>query len=206
MKGCLSFRATFDEKDALPSAGSSDHASTPQPASHPSSSRRASLSRAGPLDQADRRRAPPQHRDSQAPHPHSFRRSALTPGSKPSPPPEPHHRPDDARARPGNHRARSRDGADRRAGGLPRALTGKRDRDELACRRRGRWQRCSRPARCRRSSGAGRHPSRGRVQLATRETATGGGTRVSSLAETEKRRCAAASETAPARPRTDDGC
>ena len=40
-------------------------------ASHPSSSRGASSSGAGPLDEADRRRAPPEHRDRQEPHPPS---------------------------------------------------------------------------------------------------------------------------------------
>ena len=44
------------------------------PASHPPSGRGASSSGAGPLDQADRRRAPPEHRDSQEPHPPSLSR------------------------------------------------------------------------------------------------------------------------------------
>ena len=46
------------------------HSATP--ASHPPSSRGASSSGAGPLDEADRRRAPPEHRDSQEPHPPSL--------------------------------------------------------------------------------------------------------------------------------------
>ena len=41
-------------------------------ASHPPSGRGASSSGAGPLDEADRRRAPPEHRDGQEPHPPSL--------------------------------------------------------------------------------------------------------------------------------------
>ena len=40
---------------------------------HPPSSRGASSSGAGPLDEADRRRAPSEHRDSQEPRPPSLR-------------------------------------------------------------------------------------------------------------------------------------
>ena len=46
------------------------HSATP--ASHPPSSRGASSSGAGPLDEADRRRAPSEHRDGQEPHPPSL--------------------------------------------------------------------------------------------------------------------------------------
>ena len=44
------------------------------PASHPPSSRGASPPGAGPLDEADRRRAPREHRDGQEPHPPSLSR------------------------------------------------------------------------------------------------------------------------------------
>ena len=49
-----------------------DSAHGATPASHPSSGRGASSSGAGPLDEADRRRAPPEHRDGQEPHPPSL--------------------------------------------------------------------------------------------------------------------------------------
>ena len=42
------------------------------PASHPSPGRGASSAGAGPLDEADRCRAPPEHRDGQEPHPPSL--------------------------------------------------------------------------------------------------------------------------------------
>ena len=45
------------------------HAHSATPASHPPPGRGASSAGAGPLDEADRRRAPSEHRDGQEPHP-----------------------------------------------------------------------------------------------------------------------------------------
>ena len=49
-----------------------DSTQSAAPASHSSSGRGASSSGAGPLDEADRRRAPPEHRDGQEPRPPSL--------------------------------------------------------------------------------------------------------------------------------------
>ena len=49
-----------------------DSAHSATPASHPPPGRGASSSGAGPLDEADRRRAPPEHRDGQEPRPPSL--------------------------------------------------------------------------------------------------------------------------------------
>ena len=60
----------------------SAHSATPAP--HPPSGRGASSSGARPLDEADRGRAPPEHRDSQEPHPPSLQgpRGPLPPRSR----------------------------------------------------------------------------------------------------------------------------